>query len=79
MSFKTWLESRRVEVTAKSRDGRIVIAIDGKRLTLSMDALYHKQVEQLARRNPDEAIRMLKVMLRRGDATRLDRPPASSG
>jgi hypothetical protein len=75
LSFKTWLESRRVEVTAKSRDGTIVVAIDGKRLTLGMDALYHKQVEQLARKNPEEAIQMLRVMLQRGDATRLDQPP----
>ena len=71
LNFRTWLESHRVEVVAKSRDGTIVVAIDGKRLTVGMDALYHKQVERLAKRNPDGAIEMLRVMLQRGDATRL--------
>jgi hypothetical protein len=75
--FKNWHENP-IQFVMWSRDGRIVVAINGKRYTYATDALYHDELKKLAKYKPGAALAKLKEWVKRGWAQQIDPPPDPS-
>lgn len=74
-----------VKIGATSKDGTIILYIDGKRYVYWMDALYHKQIERLLTpfkskgrlvpARPGQALKLINHMLASGAAEQIDPKP----
>lgn len=87
-TFIQFLEAQglTVQIGAKSKDGTLVLYINGRRYVYWMDALYHKQIERLLDtfRNrsgkivpprPHQALELIRKMLADGAAQQIEPAP----
>ena len=76
MGFRQWYEST-IQFTGWCRDGRVFLAIDGKKYTYAVDAIHHDKLRALARYRPGKA---LNDLIKRGaqqiDPLPIQNPPS---
>ena len=67
MDFRLWLEAD-IKFGGFFKDGTVIVYIDGKRYVYNTDALYHKQIKDIAKYRPGKALNLIKSMIKNGSA-----------
>jgi len=77
MNFREWLlnEGQNIRFGSWWKDGTIIVYIDSTRYVFVTDALYHRQLQKLARFKPWTALNKIKEMVKNKAATQIEPPP----
>ena len=71
MRFSEWLLTEsEILFSSFSRDGTIVVYIDGKKQTFVIDAIYYDKIKRLSEKNPEKALDQLNNWVEKGWATK---------
>ena len=77
MTFRDWLmtEGQNIRFGAWWKDGTVVVYIDSTRYVFVTDAVYHRQLQKIARFKPWTALNQIKDMVKHGAAQQLEPAP----
>lgn len=81
MNFKAYFltEGQNIRFGAWAKDGTVVVYIDRTRYVFITDAVYHYQLQKLAKYRPWSALNKIKEMVKAGHATQKEPPEEHMG
>ena len=79
MNFRDWLlnEAANIQFGMWSKDGTFSVYANGQRYVFFTDALYHRQIQKLAKYTPGKAMALVNQMVANGAAEQISPPPAT--
>lgn len=76
MNFKAWLtEAANIQFGMWAKDGTFSVYANGVRYVFVTDALYHRQIQKLAKYTPGKAMQLVNQMVKNGAAEQISPPP----